>query len=372
MSDRETNLRSIVFVIIGVLLLLSLIICIYLTNGEKDLVPIDAKVINVKKDSDGTGKNDVIVTYDVNNVTYEYRFYYRDDVNVDDKITIYYHENNVTSVQTFKTSKFIFICPIVGLLLCAVGLFELFRKHKEDEDDLEDFNTKTISIIGNTQQLEIITDDGEVIDYVKTPEEEEETPVKNLNVKTEVVEEEQIKIETRNENKSSEEVEVKEIKTLDDILVNSEEKTEKVEEKEKTKDKNKEDKKENKHEKQKLKEDRKIPIIGRKEKNNEPKKEEVKKLVTILPKSYYMSGNTLVYEETGKELEEITLLEVQRILKTVNSAGEIVKITIFTEDKKCVLTKMRKSNLEETYNLLYNKMVGIYSTYKEEIEYKEY
>ena len=170
MSDRETNLRSIVFVIIGVLLLLSLIICIYLTNGEKDLVPIDAKVINVKKDSDGTGKNDVIVTYDVNNVTYEYRFYYRDDVNVDDKITIYYHENNVTSVQTFKTSKFIFICPIVGLLLCAVGLFELFRKHKEDEDDLEDFNTKTISIIGNTQQLEIITDDGEVIDYVKTPE----------------------------------------------------------------------------------------------------------------------------------------------------------------------------------------------------------
>ena len=85
-----------------------------------------------------------------------------------------------------------------------------------------------------------------------------------------------------------------------------------------------------------------------------------------------MSGNTLVYEETGKELEEITLLEVQRILKTVNSAGEIVKITIFTEDKKCVLTKMRKSNLEETYNLLYNKMVGIYSTYKEEIEYKEY
>ena len=368
MSDRETNLRSIVFVIIGVLLLLSLIICIYLTNGEKDLVPIDAKVINVKKDSDGTGKNDVIVTYDVNNITYEYRFYYRDDVNVDDKITIYYHENNVTSVQTFKTSKFIFICPIVGLLLCAVGLFELFRKHKEDEDELEDFNTKTISIIGNTQQLEIITDDGEVIDYVKTPEEEEETPVKNLNVKSEIVEEEQIKIETRNENKATGEVEVKEIKTLDDILVSTEEKTEKV----KINDKIKEYKKENKLEKPKLKEDKKIPIIGRKEKNNELKKEETKKLVTILPKSYYMSGNTLVYEETGKELEEITLLEVHKILKTVNSAGEIVKITIFTEDKKCVLTKMRKSNLEETYNLLYNKMVGIYSTYKEEIEYKEY
>lgn len=182
MSDREISLRSIIFLVIGILLLLSLVICIYIVDGEKDLVKISADVVNVNKDTEGTGKNDVTVAYRVNNVFYEYNFYYKDDVNVNDKIDIYYHENNVVAVQTFKTSKLIFICPIFGLLLCIFGLFELFKKSK-DEQENEEFKTQVISVIGNTQQLKIITDDQETAGYVKSDEELQEEPVRELGSK---------------------------------------------------------------------------------------------------------------------------------------------------------------------------------------------
>jgi len=179
MSSKEVNIRSIIFLVIGVLLLLSLVICIYIIYQDRDLVEVEATVIDVKKDSDGTGKNDVTVEYDVGNVTYKYNAYFRDDVNVDDKITIYYHEDNVTSVRQSKTSKLIFICPVVGLVLCIIGLFELFRKDNED-DDVKDFQTQVISIVGNTQKLQIMTDDENETPYVKTAEEEEETQVKSI------------------------------------------------------------------------------------------------------------------------------------------------------------------------------------------------
>ena len=117
MTDRDINIRSVLFLVIGILLIFSLIICVYIVNGEKDLVKTEADVIDVKKDSEGTGKNDVTVVYNVDGTSYEYNFYYKDDISVDDKLPIYYHEENVTSVQTFKTSKIIFISPIIGLVL---------------------------------------------------------------------------------------------------------------------------------------------------------------------------------------------------------------------------------------------------------------
>ena len=179
MSDKEMRLRSIVFLIIGVLLLLSLVICIYIVNSEKDLVAIEAEVADVKKDSDGTVKNDVVVTYRVNNTLYQYNFYYRDDVNKGDVISVYYHEDNVTSVQTHKTNKIIFICPIVGLVLCIIGVFALFKKNKEVIEE-EDYETKVISVVGNTEQLKIIPEEEMHTNYVKLPEEEVEVSVKSL------------------------------------------------------------------------------------------------------------------------------------------------------------------------------------------------
>ena len=144
MTDKEVSFRSIIFLIIGILLLLSLIICIYIVNGDKDLVKISATVVDVKQDDD-KGKNDVTVSYMVDNTFYNYNFTYKDNIKVGDTIDVYYHSKNVTSVQSFKTSKLIFVCPIIGLVLCIIGLFELFRKPKEYYED-DDYKTKIISV----------------------------------------------------------------------------------------------------------------------------------------------------------------------------------------------------------------------------------
>ena len=62
MTQKETNLRSVLFLVIGILLLLSLVICIYIVSGESDLVKTSAVVTEVSKDSSGTGKTDISVT----------------------------------------------------------------------------------------------------------------------------------------------------------------------------------------------------------------------------------------------------------------------------------------------------------------------
>lgn len=49
-SNKEINVRSIIFLVIGILLVLSLVICIYIVSGERDLVSINATVVNVKED----------------------------------------------------------------------------------------------------------------------------------------------------------------------------------------------------------------------------------------------------------------------------------------------------------------------------------
>lgn len=128
MTERETNIRSVVFLVIGILLLLSLVICIYIVGSESDLVKINAEVLEVKKDADGTGKNDVTVLYEVDGTSYKYNFYYKNEINEGDFIEIYYHKKNNTSVTTFKTTKMIFICPLIGLGLCILVFLNCLRK----------------------------------------------------------------------------------------------------------------------------------------------------------------------------------------------------------------------------------------------------
>ena len=176
MTQKETNLRSVLFLVIGILLLLLLVICIYIVSGESDLVKTSAVVTEVSKDSSGTGKTDISVTYDVDGQSYKYDYYHKGEIEEGDKVTIYYHEKNPSSVQTFKTNKLIFIWPVIGLGLCILGLFELFRKNNDDDDD--EFETSVIGIVGNTQQLKIVTDDTPVQAYQPTPEEVAEVEVK--------------------------------------------------------------------------------------------------------------------------------------------------------------------------------------------------
>ena len=85
MTNKEINFRSILFLGIGILLLLSLIVCVYIEVEEKDLVKIEATIIKLKEDSDGTGKNDITALYEVNGVSYNYNFYYKDNYKVGEK-----------------------------------------------------------------------------------------------------------------------------------------------------------------------------------------------------------------------------------------------------------------------------------------------
>lgn len=221
MTEKEINLKSVIFLVIGILLLLSLVICIYIVNGERDLISVEAKVVDVKKDENGTGKNDITVSYDIDETSYNYNFYYKDNIELDDKITIYYHKNNINSVTTFKTTKFIFVCPIIGLILCILSLFELFRQNKNEEDL---FQTAVIDISGTTQKLEIVTDDTMIKEYQELPEEQVEAEVKVIkkNNKNQDKEETKKPLNKNNEETKKEEikedwyVEVKEEQPLND------------------------------------------------------------------------------------------------------------------------------------------------------------
>ncbi len=385
MTDKEVSFRSIIFLIIGILLLLSLIICIYIVNGDKDLVKISATVVDVKQDDD-KGKNDVTVSYMVDNTFYNYNFTYKDNIKVGDTIDVYYHSKNVTSVQSFKTSKLIFVCPIIGLVLCIIGLFELFRKPKEYYED-DDYKTKIISVVGNTEQLKILADDTQEISYVKSEDEENEVSVKAINKDTpNIKDDKKIEIQTRSTKvDNTANIDIKEIdiigdtsekinevtapvpvineKTVKDESVSSEKEMKKI-------DKLKEEK--IKNEKNEDVENVKKTSELEKSLDSKDNKEIKKEIVKILPKKYYIVGTTLVCELVGNSTKEINFEDIKSIVKTINSEGKLVKLTVCSDDAKCLLTNMYKVSLDQVANTIHNKLLTIKPELKEEIEYKEY
>ena len=280
MTNKEINIRSIVFLVIGILLVLSLVICIYIVNSQRDLKTAEAIVTSVKEDKDGTGKNDVTVVYNVDGTSYKYNFYYRDDVKVDDKIKIFYHAKTPTEVQAYRVSKYIFVCPLLGLVLCIYGLLELFHKSKDRDDSDEEVETKLVSEDEKTQQFKIITDETEH-KYEKDETEEHEVPVKEIWTKE----------------------------------------------------------------------------MG-------PKK--------VIPKDYHISGSVIVYEQLGEKPEELSFKDVKSVIKTINSAEELVKITVVTDKVICVLTSKKDESLGSVANTIHNKMTVLDSNFSESVEFKEF
>ena len=369
MTDKEVSFRSIIFLVIGILLLLSLVICIYIVNDDRDLVMVSATVVDVKKDSEGTGKNDVTVSYMVDNTFYNYNFYYKDDVNVGDSIDIYYHSKSVTSVKTFKVSKLIFVCPIIGLALCVYGLFELFRRPKEKYDE-DDFKTKIVSVVGNTEQLKILTDETQELPYVPTPEEVVETEVKPINKDDVIVKDDVIEFEKSRKNDeakinviedTAEKIDIDSSPIITEVKINDD-----LKKKPLTKNDKVSSNKELKNE------------INKKELKEEPKIDEIKKDVKkadpikVIPKKYYISGTTLVCELLGNDAKEINFNDIVSVIKTINSEGKLVKLTVISNEYKCLLTNMYKINLVEIANTIHNKMLTINPDFIEEIENKEY
>ncbi len=389
MTDRDINIRSVLFLVIGILLVLSLIICIYIVVNEKDLVKTEASVIEVNKDNEGTGKNSISVVYIVNGVTYEYNFRYKDEINVNDKIIIYYHENSVTSVQTYKTSKIIFVCPLIGLVLCGLGIYDLLRKNKKEAKPVAAAPKvdppkvkevpKEVPVEEPTKEIPVadLPLEQEIPALAKTPAEEPKpvvTEVKNPEPKP--VEEPKkeepapsvvtpdklpVKEETPAPEKKEEKplVEASSMKSLDEV-------TEKVK---KSVAQNISNDSSDDDIKNVIKEVLKEVIKEVKE-EEKPTTEVVQR--RIIPNYFYISGTSLIYEEMGKKSQELNLKDIKKVVRTINSAGSVVKLVVSNDAYKIVLTNMKNIDLEQLANLLHNKMRTIDDTFKEIIERKEY
>ena len=180
MSDRESNIKTVLFLVIGILLLLSLVVCIFIVGQESEYVQTEAYVAEITKDAGGSGKNSVILNYDVGGTTYGYTYETKEDLNTNQKVTIFYDKKTPKYATVEKTSKIIFLFPVAGLVLCIAGLYQLFKNRGKSEDGEEQFKTSVINVVGNTQQLEIVADETEAQEYEKTHEEEIESDVKPI------------------------------------------------------------------------------------------------------------------------------------------------------------------------------------------------
>ena len=449
MTQKETNLRSVLFLVIGILLLLSLIICIYIVSGESDLVETTAVVEEIHSTSTDTKEVQVTVAYDVNGQPYKFKYNHKGEVKKGDKVTLYYHEKKPISVQTYKTKKIIFIWPILGLALCILGIFELFRKNDDDDDD-DELETSVIGVVGNTQQLKIVTDDTEVKEYEKTPEEEKEVEVKTVSKEVAVdssvvdassaVEEvapavdmapetasavtpepvvvtEKVASEPTPKPVAAPLIEISHVelpKTVEleipqqEVVVQPatvapvapapvaptpvvepvqaesvQQQQPKMVEAAPSPTKSVEDaiaKKVqsniggaaglNEEDIKKVIKDVLKEVIQEVKEEKVPATPVIQK--KVIPNNYYIVGTSLIYEEAGKDPQEVELKTIKSIVRTINSAGNVVKLVVSNEAVKCVLTNMKNIDLEQLAGLLNNKMRTIDEDFKEEIEYKEY
>jgi hypothetical protein len=432
MTEKETIFRSVLFLVIGILLLISLIVCIYIFSYEKSFAPIEATIEEVVKDKKSTNLNHYVAVYKSPEGEYRAEFSTKADYKKNDKVKIYYNtkagQNKYTRLKL--TSKAILICPLIGLILCGLGLFSLFRKRKKEE---ELFKTNVIATDGKTQQLQIEAKGSQ--SYVKTPEEQKEVEVKSVKTPAEapapvapakaepapvvvaptniepkkdaqqtstpvtsVVTDEVVKnstpvstppapanasavtdaltkpaatskpaatikpaapaapapvapakaepAKTPSTQNISDAV-AKQLKEQagDDPLSITEDEIKKV-----VKDVLKE--------------------VIQEVRSDTPSKP--KEQVRVLPNYYYISGTALIYEEPGKDSSELNLKDVKSVTRTINSEGNVVKLTVDSDEVKCILTNMKNIDLEQVANLLHNKMHTIDENFEEVIEHKEY
>lgn len=297
---KESIAKEIVFLFIGFLLLIALIVCVYVISLDREYIQTTASVTEVIESEDK-----VIYTYIVKGEEYECKAK-RNGAKLGDRVRLYYHSDNVKKAKLNKTSKLIFVCPLIGLVLCGIGVFESIKKRKKEENmEEEQYKTKVISILGETQKLKIITDGDSGSEYAKSLEETIEVPVKSI---------------LRKKN---------EIEVLDEDKV----------------------------------------IFERSFKKN--KRKIVKEDRKVIPNYYYVSNGALVYEEFGKDTNEINFNDITRVVKTVNNDGNVVKLVVYANGKQYVLTNMGKCDIEVTANLLHNKMIAINEGFEFVEEHKE-
>lgn len=328
MLDKDRKMKSVVFLVIGMIFVLSLVVCIYITYSEKDLKETTAEVTNFNVALSG-GKKNVSIVYTVDGVSYSSSFYTDDSLTIGDKIKIYYHEKDATVAKLYKTSLIIFICPVIGLVLCIIGLIKVLKKKKDNEKTIEE-NELAENILSEPNKIvdleELKTNDT----FSSSSLEQEEKEISKGEVLTE-----------ENSMELSSELPFKS-ETISEVEMPS----------------------------VKGKEVKEKGIAS--EIENTIKMGQKTDLVNVLPNNYYLAGETLVYEEYSNHKEKIELKDINKIVITINSVGNIVKIALYTEKIKCILTKMKNIDLEKMVNSLKDKMNAMQKEFEETIEHKEY
>lgn len=166
--------KEVFFLVIGLLLLLSLVLCVYAISLDREYIQTTANVVEVTDSK-------VTYSYFVKGEEHFSKSKAKDNIKEGDKVKLYYHKDNVADAKLNRTSNLIFLCPLAGLVLCVIGIVEVVKKKKrENAEDEEQYKTKVISVLGQTQKLKIITDGETGSDYAKSLEETMEVPVKAI------------------------------------------------------------------------------------------------------------------------------------------------------------------------------------------------
>lgn len=307
---KKINIRSLFFVIVGVLLILTLVICIYILNGEKDLVKVRATVTKVNVDNSSNGKNDITVSYEVDDNRYLCSFVYRDEVKVGDTIVVYYHENNITSIQDSKTGYYIFISPLLGVCMCFVGLIGLFK-----EDDDEDEN---VSLIGDAsdEKIEVVDSTDEVAEIVESSSEVAEIVDEVKELKEENVEE-RIELPKLDSSDSIEKDVALASLATESIIEDKQEETSIVEE------------------------------------VNEGSQDKPKEKYVL--DSYKVVKEKLEYVVNG-EKKLLDIKEIVKVIRFIGNNNEVDRAIIETNDSILELNKKPDIRLGKTTNILCNKL----------------
>ena len=302
---KKEIIKKIFFMFIGLLLLLSLILCVYTISLDRKYVRTTAMIEDVVQVKN---HNEVTFKYIVSGEEITKSFKTKADLQKGKTRSIYYKKDDVNDVKLEKTSKLILLCPLIGLVIWAFAIFSSMKQKKlAEEKEEEQYRTKVISILGQTQKLKIITDGETGAEYAKSLEETIEVPVKSI-------------IRKKNE-----------IEVLDEGNIDIFEKS--------------------------------LKKLRRRNISREGKK--------VIPNYYYVSNGALVYEEFGKGVDEITFDSITKVIKTINKDGNVIKLVVVTDSCQYVLTNMGKCDIETTANLLHNKLIAINEGFEFEVENKE-
>lgn len=303
---KKETIKRVFFIFVGILLLLSLILCVYTVSLDRKYVRTTAYAGEVVKVD---GKYSTEFKYIVAGEELYCPVISSKEIKEKSKTELFYKQDKVTECKLEKTSKLIFVCPVIGLVIWAIFIFESMKKKKLDEEkEEEQYRTKVISILGQTQKLKILTDGETGAEYAKSLEETIEVPVKSI-------------IRKKNE-----------IEVLDEGNIDIFEKS-----------------------------------LRKLRRRNNVSKESKK----VIPNYYYVSNGALVYEEFGKGVDEISFDNITKVIKTINKEGNVIKLVVVTDNCQYVLTNMGKCDIETTANLLHNKLIAINEGFEFEVENKE-